>query len=91
MDHTALTWRVRVDLLDRAGRPCRVVADDEQRGRQAAVTQVGEEVVPCVERLASAGGQADEGRLAVGGDAQAASTGSAGGPRMHPEEGSIQE
>jgi hypothetical protein len=43
MNNAALAQRGREDLLDRADQPGRAVADDQQRGGQAAVFEVGQE------------------------------------------------
>src|SRR5205823_10793437 len=69
VDETALAQCLGEGLLDRGDQARCAVADDKQRGGQAAVFEVGEEVVPGVGGLAGAGGQADEGGLAIGGDA----------------------
>jgi hypothetical protein len=69
MNKASLAQRLRVDLLDRADQARGAVADDQQRGRQAAVFEIGEEILPRVEGLAGARAQADECGLAAGGDA----------------------
>jgi hypothetical protein len=61
-----------------------------QRGGQAAVFQVGEEVVPGVGGFAGAGGQADEGGLAAGGDAPGGQDRLGRGAGVHPEERGVQ-
>jgi hypothetical protein len=91
MDQAALAQRLRVGLLDRADQPGRPVADHEQRAGQAPLLQVGEEVVPGVGGLASAGRQADEGGLALGGDAPGGQHRLSRGARVHAEEGGVQE
>ncbi len=53
MDETALTQRLGEGLLDRGDQACRAVADDQQRGGQAAVLEISQEVVPGVGRHAS--------------------------------------
>jgi len=60
-------------------------------GGQAAVAQASEEVVPRVEGLASAGRQADEDRLAAGGDAPGGQHRLGRGAGVHPEEAGVQE
>jgi hypothetical protein len=62
---------------NRGQQPGRAVADDQQRAAQALLTQIGEEPFPCVTGLGGRGVQPDEHGLALGSDAQAASTGSA--------------
>jgi hypothetical protein len=66
VDQTALTQRLGEGLLDRGDQAGGAVADDQQRGAQAAVLEVGEEVVSGVGGLAAARGQADESGLAAG-------------------------
>jgi len=80
-----------VGLLDRGDQPGRAVGDDQQRGGQAPVFQVGQEGVPGVGGLAGARGQADEGGLAIGGDAPGGEHRLGRGARVHPEEAGIQE
>ena len=46
VDQTPLTQSLREGLLDRGDQPGGAVGDDQQRGGQAAVFEVGEEVVP---------------------------------------------
>src|SRR5262245_44440634 len=91
MDQTALTQRRGVNLLDRADQAGGAVADDQQRAGQAAVAQVGEEVLPGVERVAGSRRQADEGGLAVGGDAPGGQHRLGRGAGVHPEEAGVQE
>ena len=65
VDQAALAQRFRVGLLDRGDQPRGAIGDDQQRGGQAAVLQVGEEGCPGVGGLAGARRQADEGGLAA--------------------------
>ena len=82
--------RLGEGLLDRGDQAGCPVGDDQQRGRQAAVLQVGQEVTPGVGGLAGAGGQADERRLAAGGDAPGGQDRLGRGAGVHPEEGGVQ-
>ena len=91
MDETALTQCLRVGLLDRGDQAGGAVGDDQQRGGQAAVFQVGQEGVPGVGGLAGAGGQADERGLAAGGDAPGGQHRLGRGAGVHPEEAGVQE
>jgi hypothetical protein len=78
MNKAFLTQRLGVDLLDRADQARGTVADDRQRGRQAAVVRVSEEVLPRIEGLA--GARPMNAGLPPVVMPQAASTGSAGEP-----------
>jgi hypothetical protein len=69
VDDTSLPQGLGVSLLDGRDQPGRAVGDDQQRGGQAPVFEIGEEAVPGIGGLTGAGGQADEGGLAAGGDA----------------------
>ena len=50
VDETALAQRLGVGLLDRADQPWGTVADDQQRGSQAAVFQISQEGRPTCRR-----------------------------------------
>src|SRR5690606_25115516 len=79
------------DLLgggDEAGRP---VGDDQQRRSQPARGEVGEEVVPGVGRFGRGGGQADEDRFAVAGDAPGGQYRLGPAAVVHLEVGGVQE
>src|SRR2546430_931577 len=89
VNKTALPERGGVDLLDRADQARGAVADDQQRAGQAAVAQVGKEVLPGVEGLAGAGAQADEGGLAFGGDAPGGQDRLGPGAGGHPGEAGV--
>jgi hypothetical protein len=91
MNKASLTQRLGVDLLDRADQARRAVGDDQQRGRQAAVAQVSEEVFRRVEGLAGARRQADERGLAAGGDAPGGQHRLGRRAGVHPKEASVQE
>jgi hypothetical protein len=54
VDQASLAQRLGEGLLDRGDQPGRAVADDQQRGGQAAVLQAGEEVVSGVGGFATA-------------------------------------
>ena len=54
MDKAALAQGLGVGLLDRGDQARGAVGDDQQRGGQAPVFQVGEEVVPGVGGLPGA-------------------------------------
>jgi hypothetical protein len=69
VDQAALAQRGGECLLGGGDQAVGAIADDQQRAGQSPVFEIGEELVPGVERLAGAGCQADEGGLAVGGDA----------------------
>jgi hypothetical protein len=86
-----LAQRLGVGLLDRGDQPGRPIADDQQRAGQAPVLQIGQEGRPGIGGLASARGQADEGRLTRGGDAPGGQHRLGRGARVHPEEARIQE
>jgi hypothetical protein len=68
MDKAPLAQRRRHGALGGADQPGRAVGDDQQRAGQAALAQVTQEPVPRVARLPGRGVQADERRLAPGGD-----------------------
>jgi hypothetical protein len=53
MNKTLLTQRLGEGLLDRGDQAGRAVTDDQQRGGQTAILEVGEEVVPGVGGLAA--------------------------------------
>jgi len=91
MHQTPLTKRLGVGLLDRGDQARGAVADNEQRAGQAAVLKAGEEVEPGVGGLAGARGQADEGGLALGGDAPGGQHRLGRGAGVHPEEAGVQE
>jgi len=91
VDQTALTQCLGVSLLDRGDQAWRPVADDEQRGSQAAVLQIGQEGSPGVGGLAGARREADEGGLAAGGDAPGGQHRLGRGARVHAEEAGVQE
>jgi len=90
VDQASLAQRPGEGLLDRGDQARRPVADDQQRGGQAAVLEILQEVVPCVGGLAAARGQADEGGLAVGGDAPGGQHRLGRGAGVHPEERGVQ-
>ena len=91
VNKTALPECPGVGLLDRGDQPGRPVGDDQQRAGQATVLEILEEAVPGVGGLAGAGRQADERRLAFGGDAPGSQHRLGRGARVHPEEGGVQE
>jgi len=61
VDEAALAQRGGERLLHGGDQALGAVADDQQRAVQSTVFEVGEEVVPGVERLAGAGRQTGEG------------------------------
>jgi hypothetical protein len=91
VDQAALPQRGRKDLLDRRDQAAGAIGDDQQRTRQAAVAQVGQEIGPGVGRLPGAGGQAHDDGLAGGGDPPGGQDRLGRRARMHPEEGGIQK
>jgi hypothetical protein len=91
VDDAPLAQRLREHLLDRGDQAGRTVGDDQQRAGQAAVFQVGEEVVPGVGRLPGARCQADERGLALGGDAPGGEHRLGRGAGVHAEEAGVQE
>ena len=91
MDDTSLPQGPGVSLLDGRDQPGRAVGDDQQRGGQAPVFEIGEEAVPGIGGLARAGGQADEGGLAAGGDAPGGQHRLGRRAGVHPEEAGVQE
>jgi hypothetical protein len=68
VDQAALPQRGRPDLLDRADQPGGAVGDDQQRRTQPAGDQVAQEPQAGVGGLGACAIQAEQDRLAVGGD-----------------------
>src|SRR5450830_1394417 len=91
VDQALLAKRATEDLLAGAEQPRGGVADDEQRWSQPAADQLGQEVRPGVGGLGSAGGQPDQHRGAVGGDAPRRENGLGAGSLVHLEERAVQE
>lgn len=67
VDQAALRQGFWEDVLDGGDQATGAVGDDQQRTRQAVVSQIGQEISPGVGRLSGAGGQADEDGFAFGG------------------------
>ena len=91
VDDTSLPQGPGVSLLDGRDQPGRAVGDDQQRGGQAPVLEIGEEVVPGIRRFPGAGGQADEGGLPAGGDAPGGQHRLGRRAGVHPEKAGVQE
>ncbi len=77
--------------LGGADQPRRAGVDDQQRAGQAALAQVAQESVPRVIRLAGCRVQADERRLALGGDPPVGQHRLGRGVGMVLEEAGVQE
>jgi hypothetical protein len=77
VDEAALAQRAGEHGLGGVAQPAGAVADHQQRRLEATLGQLDEEIIPGVGGLAAAWGERDQHRVALGGDGQAASTGSA--------------
>jgi hypothetical protein len=91
MDEAALPQAMVKDPLGRPDEPLGAVGDDQQRCPQPTGDQPGQEVRPGIMALGTAGGQPDQHRLAVGGDAPGDQDRFGVGAVVHLEVRAVQE
>jgi hypothetical protein len=91
MHQTPLPQAIGEDHLDRADQPWRAVGDHQQRRPEPAVHQLAQEPGPGVMAFAGAGGQADQHRAALGGDAPGGKHRLGRRAGVHAKVGAVQE
>ena len=91
MNQTALPQRTRQGGLGGGDQPGRAVGDDQQWWAQPPPAQFVEEIPPGISGLGTPGGQCDEHRCPVGGDAPRGQHRLGPGTGMHLEHRGVQE